>query len=982
MTGPVLQEIREIASVANTQSAREHTVADSAWAIDLQERAQTSIYQHAMAAMNDGVVILSSKDYSAVACNAAFARMLGFNAPQDVIGLHPWDWDPGATRKGVHSIWSAHPKEGFAPTRFETRHRHRDGSTHDVEISCFAFHADGEIFSFNVVRDITEVKRMRTERDAAEFRMRLAAESAGIGIWEWDAQTDRVETCPQYSAVLGVAHGEIATGQDWISRVHPDDMERFAFEAARALDPEQDGFKIELRLRDGDGGYRWISDSCRVVERDASGKPLRLVGTIRNIDERKKAEHLLREREGLLSVMFDQVPGAIALMDEETRRIIQFNDHAAAMHGYTREEFSSLGIADLRISPLGDALDGRYTKIRETGVFALEGVHKRKDGSTFDVQIRSARIKLDDRWCALTIWTDVSELKQVQRALGAREEEVRTLVEHSPDGMIRYDRDLRRIYVNAAMHNLIGSNASRLTGRRARKPSGVVDPAYYIATLQEVFRTGNERQIEVEHYNPSVAMRWSLVNFVPEFDEKGEVATVLATIRDITELVDQREKIRQLAYSDTLTGIVNRTGFNERFAQVLAGCRGAGKQAALLLFDLDRFKDVNDSLGHSAGDEMLREIGARLSRSMRRGDILARLGGDEFAVLLPDLRRRADVETVVRRIRQALRAPFNLCDREVFTSAAIGISIFPDDGQTMDELSAHADAAMYDAKAAGPNSVRFYARELSEAAATRLALTNDIKQACGNGELELVYQPKILLADGVCIGAEALLRWRHPEHGLLGPDKFISIAEQTGAIVEVGRWVLFEACRTVVEWNARVQTPLRVAVNLSSRQFVNNDVAADIREALLETGCRPEWLECEITESLILQDEQGVHEALAELARMGITVAIDDFGTGQSALAYLNRFDVDVLKIDRSFVSDMETDWRKAELVKAFISLAQALDMETVAEGIETSDQARILLRLGCKIGQGYHFSKPLSEAQFRERHVLAAALESPALSA
>jgi diguanylate cyclase (GGDEF)-like protein len=488
--------------------------------------------------------------------------------------------------------------------------------------------------------------------------------------------------------------------------------------------------------------------------------------------------------------------------------------------------------------------------------------------------------------------------------------------------------------------------------------------------LQQTFDTGESGEIEVRSVAADQKVRWAQVRFVPEFGADGTVATVLAIARDITEVAEHRDRVQQLAFCDPLTGLPNRTLFNERFGAAITEARQSGRVIALLILDLDHFKDINDSLGHAAGDNLLLQVSQRLSASLDQNMTLARLGGDEFAIVVSGIGGRADAVPIADRARTALAAPFIIHGKEIFASASIGIALYPGDGDAPDDLFARADVAMYDAKRNGRGGIRFYVQELSGKAARRLALGTSLHSALVDGELELFFQPKVRLADSAVIGAEALLRWRHPELGLLTPDAFIGIAEDTGLIVEIGRWVLKTACAHAVAWNAGRAEPLKIAVNLSSRQFTQNDLVGDVRGALEETGCHPEWLECEITESLILRDELAVHIALAELSEIGISIAIDDFGTGQSALAYLNRFHVDVLKIDRSFVDGAEHDPRKAELVKAFISIAAALEMETVAEGIETIEQAALLQAFGCGIGQGYLLGRPVAVHAFERRFI------------
>ncbi|HEX5337140.1 MAG TPA: EAL domain-containing protein, partial [Gallionella sp.] len=390
-----------------------------------------------------------------------------------------------------------------------------------------------------------------------------------------------------------------------------------------------------------------------------------------------------------------------------------------------------------------------------------------------------------------------------------------------------------------------------------------------------------------------------------------------------------------------------------------------GQRAGVMLLDLDRFKAVNDTLGHPVGDQLLREAAARLAACVRGYDTVARLGGDEFAILLPEMRSGDDLGRVANKIIASFDEPFLLEGKEVFISGRIGISLYPDDSVDADDLLKHADSAMYFAKRSGRNVFRFFSKELMVSANERLSLEADLRRGFARGELELYFQPKVCLAEGALIGSEALLRWHHPQRGIVPPDKFISIAEDSGLIVEIGEWVLRRGCHVAREWNGHGKPTHKVAINLSARQFLSGNLLNTVSKALEETGCAPQWIELEITESLLLDEDGDVLEVLNEFREMGITIAIDDFGTGYSSLSYLARFPIDTLKIDRSFISRVTESGHHAELVRAIVSIARSLDQHVVAEGVETAEQAAFLRENGCHIAQGYLYSRPVAQAAF-----------------
>jgi diguanylate cyclase (GGDEF)-like protein len=390
------------------------------------------------------------------------------------------------------------------------------------------------------------------------------------------------------------------------------------------------------------------------------------------------------------------------------------------------------------------------------------------------------------------------------------------------------------------------------------------------------------------------------------------------------------------------------------------------RQAVVMLLDLDRFKTVNDTMGHPAGDELLREAAVRLTDCVRADDMVARLGGDEFAILLPEMPSGTDLGRIAAKILDAFRTPFTLESKEVFVSASIGIAVYPDDSSDADDLIKQADTAMYLAKRSGRNNFRFYSKELTVMARERFELESELRRAVERKELELYFQPKVWLADGALIGSEALLRWNHPQRGMVSPDQFIYIAEDSGLIVEIGEWVLREACQTACEWNAPTMPLHKVAINMSARQFHSGDLMKTVKRILQETNCLPEWIELEITESMLLDEHGEVLKILNQFQAMGIAIAIDDFGTGYSSLSYLARYPINTLKIDRLFVGSIASDTHRAELVKAIVSIAHSLGQFVVAEGVDTPEQAKYLHELGCQIAQGYFYSKPMPRAVFK----------------
>ena len=419
------------------------------------------------------------------------------------------------------------------------------------------------------------------------------------------------------------------------------------------------------------------------------------------------------------------------------------------------------------------------------------------------------------------------------------------------------------------------------------------------------------------------------------------------------------EKLHHLAHHDSLTNLPNRLLFLDRLEHALARRQG-GEQLAVLFLDLDRFKIINDTLGHASGDKVLQMYGERVSACLRKGDTLARISGDEFAIVVEDVTSSEAVAPVARHILAELVDPFVVDGQELFVTSSIGISLSPNDGEDSQSLLKHADIAMYRAKDLGRNTYQFYSPDMSGKAFERLSLETSLRYGLEREQFRLFYQPQVDVVTGKVIGVEALLRWQHPDLGIVSPKDFIPILEETGLIVPVGEWILYTACTQAKVWQEKHDRPLRMSVNLSARQFNDDGLVSMVEYCLERTGLPAPTLELEITESVIMQDRKWVGKALQTLEAMGVRFAIDDFGTGYSSLSYLKRFPIDTIKIDRSFVRDVTTDSDDAAIVSAIIAMAESLKLDVVAEGVETNEQLDFIKAKDCAVVQGYLFSEPL----------------------
>ncbi|TFW27965.1 EAL domain-containing protein [Massilia arenosa] len=442
---------------------------------------------------------------------------------------------------------------------------------------------------------------------------------------------------------------------------------------------------------------------------------------------------------------------------------------------------------------------------------------------------------------------------------------------------------------------------------------------------------------------------------------------VFGLVRDISERKRTEEQIRRLAYCDSLTGIPNRQAFLETLERELARSKRNDKKFAVLFMDLDAFKRINDTLGHNVGDLLLKIVSDRLRETVRPGDLvahdegtsLARLGGDEFTILLPDLDKVEDALNVAHRIKDAMRRPFLIEGHEIFVTASIGISLYPEDGDDCNSLLKFADTAMYHAKNCGKNNAKLYSSSLTMQIMSHVQLEVGLRRALQNDELYLLYQPQIDVRSGEIVGVEALVRWRHPERGIISPTEFIPLAEETGLIVPIGEWVLRSACNQARSWQRLTHRSLRMAVNLSARQFKDENLAQIVLSALSDTGLEPRLLELELTEGTLMDDAKATLVTLEQLRGIGVYLSIDDFGTGYSSMNYLKRFDVRALKIDKSFICGLPQDSENAAITRAIIAMAHGLKMVVVAEGVETGEQLVLLEEYGCDMAQGFYFGRP-----------------------
>ncbi|NVK35218.1 MAG: EAL domain-containing protein [Rhodobacteraceae bacterium] len=546
------------------------------------------------------------------------------------------------------------------------------------------------------------------------------------------------------------------------------------------------------------------------------------------------------------------------------------------------------------------------------------------------------------------------------------------MIESLPDLLIRYEPDGRVQYVNRSLTELFGELREIPTrGGNAAEDGRQAESAYHRTVRAQaswVFQTGRAVTIEQPLERPAGDKVVQEIRLVPEFGADGQVKTVLAIARNMTpwkaaeqHLRAKERELEELACKDSLTGLANRIAFQRELRQRLEHLSGHGGRIALLTLGIDRFKAVNDTLGHCCGDQMLKECASRLVASVGDKGYVARLGGDEFGVILFHVADRCEALETAHALARDISRPMRIGTNNISISTSLGVAIGPDDSADEDELVRFSDIALYEAKPLGRNAACSFSCEMRDRFEKRFEAERLIAEGITLNQFSVVFQPKVELATGEIIGAEALCRWRHPQLGMISPEDFIPVAEETGLILDLGKLVLTKACQFAVICNSKRMLPILIAVNVSARQLAFEGFTGTLADCLHQTGCKAEWLELELTESNFLDDDQAIIRSMKAMSASGIRLSIDDFGTGYSSLSYLSRLPVNTLKIDKAFTCGMKTDPRQEVLVRAIITMAQGLGMLTVAEGIENEDVAKKLLMMGCDTGQGFYFHKPLS---------------------
>jgi diguanylate cyclase (GGDEF)-like protein/PAS domain S-box-containing protein len=848
---------------------------------------------------------------------------------------------------------------------------HKDGTRSGFSLKYSRLERSGQPLAIWVVQedaDGTAIQHLAL----TQTRLNEAQRIVKLGSWTWDIPNNTHWWSDELYHMLGVEPDTEESPYDrFLAMVHPQDRARLDQVRTRIFAGESTG-PVDVRIKMVDGEERIIQTRGRATL-DAAGRPVVAHGTLQDITEQRVTQTALRltelryretQRLAKIGNWESDLSTGKSWWSYELYQILEEDpEHFPANFDSFLSRVHPADRADLQLRSTRIVMGANAYKSSEARLLMRGGREK-------IVQL-SVEVRVNDEGQPTAVVgtiCDVTERRALEELLRDSEARYAGTVELAAVGITHVDPSGRLIWSNSSMHEILGygkEELERLTVWDISHPDDMH------ATDQERARmhAGETDCLRTEkrYIRKDGETIWVKLACAPRRDGNGTLLYDISVVEDITPRKAAEARIQYLATHDELTGLPNRGLFTETLSRLVEAARASNKQCALLFIDLDRFKIVNDSLGHDAGDELLKEVARRIVQSVGNGILTARFGGDEFVVLLEEVADRPAAAAVASRILSAMLKPVRIKSYDCRVTASIGIAMFPEDTPEVATLMKNADLAMYLAKDEGKNNFQFYCATITPMSVERIVLETHLINALQRDEFSLQYQPKIEIATGRICGVEALLRWRNPQLGSVPPSAFISVAEDTGLIVPIGKWVLRTACEQCVAWRRLGLPPLGMAVNLSPRQFKDPGLAQDVTEALRESGLEAQLLELEITEGMIMNSIGQAVQAAAVIKKLGVRLAIDDFGTGYSSLSQLKRFPIDTLKIDRSFIRELPHNSEDMAITEAIIGLGKALGVNVVAEGVETQEQESFLRSQGCNEIQGFLYSEPCDPDVFVE---------------
>ncbi|WP_339407079.1 bifunctional diguanylate cyclase/phosphodiesterase [Pseudomonas helleri] len=800
---------------------------------------------------------------------------------------------------------------------------------------------------------------LEQELRSSEYHYRGLVES--LSAIAWEARLDDyiyTYVSPQAEALLGYPLTDWLTDGFWNRLLHPDDLPKTQAYCDEEISAGRD-HSVDYRVITAQGETLWLKDIISITTHNQ--QPV-LRGLMINISQAKQTEEALRLSEEKFAKAFHASPDGLLLTRQRDGLLIEVNEGFSHLSGYSSPDVLYRSTLDLKLWVDLQQRIELLSLLKQQGyVRDFRCSIRHKDGRIRLCEVSSRPLMIGAETCMLTIARDITERHQMQEKLL----QTATVFQSTAEGIVFTDLQQTITAVNRAFTEITGYSESEALGQTPRiLASGLHDSAFYIAMWHQLSSEGHwQGEICNKRKNGETYPCWMTISAVR--DSEHQITHFVAVFADISSLKHAQDRLDHQAHHDPLTNLPNRLLFENRLQQALSDPDRYGQQGAVLFLDLDRFKNINDSLGHPIGDLLLKAIALRLKEQLRDIDTVARQGGDEFIILLPALKNPSDAELIANKLLACFNAPFVAGEHELFISASIGASIYPDDGTDVATLVKNADAAMYRSKLKGRNRIERYTHDLTAQASARVLLEQELRRALERGQLSLSYQPKISLKDHSLVGAEALIRWNHPELGNIPPDRFIVLAEENGMIIPIGDWVLEHACHQLNAWKQMYEPFGPVSVNLSGTQLRQPALLARIQELLTSYSLEPGGLQLEITENFIMSQTEEALDVLHKLKQMGVQLAIDDFGTGYSSLSYLKRLPLNTLKIDQSFIRGLPDDVDDVAIVRAIIALGRSMQLTIIAEGVETQAQQDFLAKEGCEQIQGYIVSVPLSADEF-----------------
>lgn len=894
--------------------------------------------------------------------NPSVEKILGYKA-EEILGRQSMDLLHEEDRQKIEDQLPGFIQSKTGWKNLVLRWQHKDGSYRYVESNATPIlNASAEVIGFRGAdRDITEQIESRNALRVEQEKARQYLNVVGVMLVSLDRDGNVQMINPKGCEILGYSEKEIVN-QNWFSSFLPaEEAEsiRQSFNKIFASDRDIESMAYyENSVLTRSGEQRMIAWRNALL-RDDNGEVIGVLASGADITDKKQAELEIEQAKKEWNYAMDFFDEPIYLLDLD-RRIVRANQAFYSLTHSTEEDIVGQHIAEI-LHPQGEDIPCPVCRAQEEkrdAVITMEADHPdNPTGSPIEVICRVIRDQQDEPNGILMTIRDLSRARETKERLN----QSRVVFESTIEGIMITDLDLQILTVNPAFTNITGYTESEVIGQTpAILKSGHHEEDYY-QELWEMLSSNGSWQGEIwnRRKNGEIYPEWLTISAVK--DEDGNVSNYIGVFSDISQLKKSQSRLEFLAHHDPLTSLPNRLLFNARLEHAIERARRNNSRVAVLFLDLDRFKHINDSLGHTIGDTLLKEVAQRFRELIREDDTVARLGGDEFVILMEDLKDSEDSVILAEKIIKSLEASFQIHEYELFVGTSIGISIFPQDGDSVDELLRNADSAMYRAKDLGRSTYQFYTRELTAHAFEHMLLGTQLRKAVEQEQFVLHYQPQINLKNNKITGVEALLRWQHPDHGMIPPGQFIPLAEDTGLIIPLGEWVLRQACQQAKSWLDRGIEFEHISVNLSGPQIQQAGLVEVVRAILEETQLPAERLELEITETFIMGQAEPATELLLSLRKLGVSLAIDDFGTGYSSLAYLKQLPVNKLKIDRGFVNDLPDDENDVAIARAIIALGHSMLYTVIAEGVETEEQRDFLIQEGCEQAQGFLYSRPVN---------------------